>query len=313
VPAALLDPRGRTLSSKYGGETCVRHDFDEQDRVAYGWPIPYRTLFDTWTVATTGRHTVVVDNKYNYATPVSLRVYKVPADATVAASLDGAPTTVRTTSPGQRARMTFDLDAGERVTVACAPGQLLDNATLLDPAGKQIAPAQSTASCQGSASPTLFRAVAAPTAGTYTVVFDPLNETVGSYTALLTKVPADVTGTAVVGGDPVTLTTMTPEQRAKVTFTVGAGEHVAVAGLFRPNPTTGSGRYASVTLLDSSGKSINTGTLFGASDYEDPFHGNTIDTPGTYALAVSYDENLTGSVSVRLTNAAAPAVRAKKK
>src|SRR5207247_1369536 len=99
------------------------------------------------------------------------------------------------------------------------------------------------------------------TAGTYTVLVDPKTTAVGGLTLTLYDVPADVTGPIVAGGAPVSVTTTTPGQNARLTFTGAAGQRVSLkitnrtharvgVGLLKPD---GDNNLGSTSIVGSSG------------------------------------------------------------
>src|SRR5947208_16629512 len=73
-----------------------------------------------------------------------------------------------------------------------------------------------------------------PTTGVYTVTVDPGGTTAGSATLTLYNVPPDATASIVAGGSPVTVTTTTPGQNARVTFAGSDRKRVAQRQSFEP-------------------------------------------------------------------------------
>jgi len=88
-----------------------------------------------------------------------------------------------------------------------------------------------------------------PVTGTYSINIDPADSSTGQITLTLYDVPADPTASITIGGSPVTVTTTTPGQNAKLTFSGTAGQRVnlQMTGVTIPwalvtmaNPTLGA-------------------------------------------------------------------------
>jgi len=65
-----------------------------------------------------------------------------------------------------------------------------------------------------------------PVTGTYSITIDPDTSVTGQMTLTLYDVPANPTASITIGGSPVTVTTTTPGQNAKLTFNGTAGQRV---------------------------------------------------------------------------------------
>jgi hypothetical protein len=141
-----------------------------------------------------------------------------------------------------------------------------------------------------------------PTNGTYTVLLDPVQDTVvTNVEARLWTVPADVTGTIATNGAPLAVSTTTPGQAAYVTFTGAASQTVTItysnvsyqAGSLTSNCCvfTTSVRKPDATLLGGTTTVSASGvTLM-----------KTLPAAGTYTLAIDPNLDAVASVAVSIS------------
>ena len=102
--------------------------------------------------------------------------------------------------------------------------------------------------------------------GTYSVLVDPKIAATGGLTVQLYTVPADVTGPIVSGGASVAVSTATPGQNARLTFSAGAGQRVSVK--IAGSTYTGG---ATVSILNPDGvTSAGSFTLTSATGFLEP-------------------------------------------
>jgi hypothetical protein len=243
-------------------------------------------FLDAKTLPATGTYTIFVDPQGSATGSITLTLYDVHADLTGTIVPGGPAVTVTTTTPGQNARLTFSATTAQRVSVKVAPLCCSTKVSILRPDGTtQVAPV-SLGTTGGLVGPTTL-----PVSGTYTLVVDPQNSTIGGITLTLYDVPADLTGTIVPGGPAVTVTTTTPGQNARLTFSGTAAGRVSL----KVGPTCCS---VSVSILKPDGTSLVTPTTFGTSGgFVDV---KTLPVTGTYTLVVDPQSWAAGSVTLTL-------------
>lgn len=131
-----------------------------------------------------------------------------------------------------------------------------------------------------------------PTTGTYTVLTDPLNSSVGSVTLNLYDV-VDSSGTVTIGGSAVTVSTTVPGQNGTLTFSGTSSQQVTVritnnttscvtVALKQPNGST-------LTSLFSCNSSFNLST-------------QTLPATGTYTITINPSSTNTGNLDINVTN-----------
>src|SRR5215211_7866418 len=273
------------------GPTCcsVRVSLLRPDGTTLVAPTTIGTIggfVDAVSLAVAGTYTIVVDPQGTSTGSVTLRLYDVPPDVTGTIVTGGAPVALTTTVPGQNGRLTFSGTAGQRVSIKLGPTCCSLRVSLLRPDGTtQVAPT-SIGTTGGFIDTTTL-----PVAGTYTIVVDPQGTSTGSATVTLYAVAADVPGTIVPGGAPVTVTTTVPGQNARLTFSGIAGRRVSI----KVAPTCCS---VKVSLLKPDGTTLVTPfSISTAGGFVEPA---TLPVTGTYVLAIDPLTSSTGSLTVTL-------------
>ncbi|NBE84082.1 RHS repeat-associated core domain-containing protein [Micromonospora rubida] len=244
-----------------------------------------------------GTYTLLVDPKITAVGALTVKVHDVPADATAATTPGGAAVSVTTTVPGQNAVVSFPGTAGQVVTVSLSAGAFGGGnvtATLRAPNGSAVT---SNSSCATSCS---FSSVSLATAGTWTLLVDPVGVAVGSLTAQVFDVPVDATVSTTPGGAPVTVTTSVPGQNGVVTFPGAAGQRILVQG------TGGTyGTYnATAIVRKPDGTNLTSSAYCGASCL---FDAMVLPVAGTYSLLVDPASTYTGALTVRVYDVPADA------
>jgi subtilisin family serine protease len=243
---------------------------------------------DTRTLPATGNYTIVVDPQDTATGSMTLALYEVPPDLAGTITAGGPAVTFATTAPGQNARIAFDGQAGQRVSLRLSAVSVANAyASILKPDGNPLGGNAYVGTSGG-----FLDTRTLPAAGTYTILLDPQEAATGSTTLTLYDVPADVPGTLVLGGPSLTATIGIPGQNARITFDGRAGQRVnltfsGVTVLFsyfsvlRPNGTT----LVSQTFLFTSGRTV------------------TMDLPadGTYTIAIDPQSSETGAMTLSLT------------
>ena len=210
----------------------------------------------------------------------------------------GDPVTVTVASPGDKARLTFDGVAGQRVsldisdvtigTSCCSSASLSvlnpDGTTLLAPSGF------------GTRGGFVDTRTLSQTGG-YRIVVDPSGDSVGSVTLTLFDVPPDAEAPIVPGGSSVSVETTVPGQDAALTFAGSAGERVA---LKLTDVTIGSSccSSAKVSIVRPDGTALLSPTNFGTN-------GGFIDTKtlpltGTYRIELDPQGDAIGRATMEL-------------
>jgi hypothetical protein len=198
----------------------------------------------------------------------------------------GEPVTVTTTAPGQDARLVFEGEAGDRVSLQIRDVTLAQSTvTMYHPDGSRFG----VVTYVGK-SPMFVDARTLPVSGRYTIVVDPAADSVGAMTLELYDVPADAATTIALGGSPISLVTTVPGQNARATFSAASGARVSVrlSGVTIKTATValmrGSTTLAS-TIVGTSGGFLDVQTLSSAGEYE---------------LAVNPQASYTGAITLTL-------------
>jgi hypothetical protein len=241
---------------------------------------------DATALPVSGSYKIFVDPQGTATGSITLTLYEVPADLTGSITPGGAAVTVATTTPGQNAKLTFAGTAARRVSVKVAPVCCSTKVSILKPDGTTLV-SPVTISTSGA----LVEPATLPVSGAYTIVVDPQSSATGSVTLALYDVPADLTGTIVPGGGAVTVTTTTPGQNAKLTFSGTAGRRVSL----EIGPICCSTK---ISILKPDGTALVSPTSFGTSGgFVD---AKTLPVSGTYAIVVDPQSWATGSVTIKL-------------
>jgi hypothetical protein len=246
---------------------------------------------DVQTLPTAGTYSILVDPQGTAVGSATFTLYDVPPDITGTIVPDGPPVTITTTVPGQNATLTFTGAANQRVTLDVSGSSISGSTTvyLKKPDGTTLA--QVGFFSGGTA---YLDVQTLPTAGTYSILVDPFLRAVGSATFTLNNVAADITGTIVPGGPPVTVTTTEPGQNAILTFTGTANQRVSLA------VSGGTFPYLYyVYLKKPDGTTLVSTGFIGATGFIDV---QTLPTAGTYSILVDPYEAGIGSATLTLNN-----------
>lgn len=179
-------------------------------------------FIDTLTLPVSGTYTILIDPNSTFTGIMSLTLHDVPADAAASTSPGGPPATVTTTTPGQNATVTFAGTTGQRISLNITNVTISSSSvTIRRPDGTTLA----TFATVGTGG-VFLDALNLPATGNYSVFINPSLAAIGSATVTVHDVPADVTGTIVIGGAHVPVTITTPGQNAQLTFTGTEGQIV---------------------------------------------------------------------------------------
>jgi len=247
------------------------------------------------TLPQTGTYTWSIQNYSPTTGSITMQMDDVPTPSGTLTS-GGSAVTVTTTTPGQDEALTFSGTAGQDASIFVT----------------NISTEDAFVNLMTSSGTVLGSIEIGPTSGSafYTLQWDPLPATdtytvyiqhVGSYTGSETfqlYLSTDLTGTITAGGSAVTVTTTSPGQNAKYTFSGTAGENV-----FLTLTGVTSFQDAYVNLLAPDG--TNLGWVWIDSAFDLGFQlGNTgsISLPqtGTYTLWLQNISPTAGSVTMQL-------------
>lgn len=138
---------------------------------------------------------------------------------------------------------------------------------------------------------TVIDAEALPATGTYTLLVDPPGTGTGSISLTLSN-SVTQTGTITAGGNPLTVTTITPGQDARITFAGTAGQKVSLQ--MSGNTMSGSGN---IFLHKPDGTRMTGGN--GYVNYLEA----QLPVAGTYTVLVeTYSATAVGSLTLKLNN-----------
>jgi hypothetical protein len=249
-------------------------------------------FFDTKTLATTGTYSIVVDPQVAATGNMTLRLYDVPADASVTAAPGGAAVTVTAATPGQNAKVMFDGAVNQRISVQLS-GVTIGTSTsssmkvsILKPDGTTLIAPRSMGTSGG-----FIDAGTLTVAGTYTIFIDPQSSATGSATVTVNDV-TDTPTPIVPGGPAVTVTTTTAGQNARLTFDGTAGGRVSLA------MTSVTISNSTVSILKPDGTALVMLTGVGKSGgFVD---ATSLPETGTYTILVDPQGTATGKMTLKL-------------
>ena len=282
VEVSILRPDGTTLASRF---------VFSKGRSIHTDPLP-----------DTGTYTIVVDPQE--AKTVSL-ILTLSEPLTGALTIDGPPVPV-TLRPGQKARLTFEGTAGQRVSlgvteVSFGTGDDVLISILKPDETALVSTTMGTSGGDLDTDPL-------PETGTYTIVVDPEGSSFdpGATTASLTLILSEpVSGTITIGGSSVPIILNRPGQNARLTFEGTAGQRVSLGvsdvsfdieggvsggkvSILRPNGTT-----LASTFIDTGGSDIDTEPLPDTGTYT-----IVVNPPGIVRLTLTLSEPVTGTLTI---------------
>ncbi|WP_432906957.1 VWD domain-containing protein [Micromonospora matsumotoense] len=267
-PYRLLDPTGTEVAS--------------------GCNINGRGHIDRTDLTRAGRYTVVVDDDAGGTGRAAVRVYAA-RDTTGTLRPDGPAVSVAVTAPGGQARYRFTGVAGQRVFVEVPESTLPDQCSpleLRDPDGKRL-----SSGCVVNGTGDIDGTVL-PTDGTYTVLVDPVDRTIGTV-ALRLFATEDRIDDISVGGPPVVVTVGRPGAVLGYRFTGTAGTSVTVTATDATLPD----QCSPLELRDADGTPVSTGCVVNGVGGID---ATVLPTTGVYTVVVDPSGAATGTVTLTL-------------
>jgi YD repeat-containing protein len=248
---------------------------------------------ETATLPATGTYTVLLSPSGTGTGTVKLTAYTVEditGSITPTATAEGVKQHVSITTPGQVARYSVTMTAGEKVSFKTTNTAFTGAGTRIawfNPSGKEVAGSTWAA----SEPPYYFGPTTFSSAGTYTLVVDPSSSYTGSIDLQLWEDP-DVTGQTITpseAGGSVTSTINVPGQRELITFSGTKEQRISLV----PSELKYGG--GTVSILKPSGAELAEGSG-SISSILGPV---TLPESGTYTLIV--DPSSTGTGTVKLT------------
>jgi YD repeat-containing protein len=245
------------------------------------------------SLPTSGTYTLSYHPTNGAAGSATFTLYDVPPDTTAAITAGGSPVTVNT-AVGQQANLTFSGTSAQRISLGISAVSLtgqtpsyLNSAlvTISKPDGGSLV----STSIGGSS---FIDSQTLPTTGTYTVSFDPSNQSVGTATFTLYDVPANASSSVAIGGTSTTVTITVPGQNAEVTFSGAANQQVTAH-------IAGTSGLVYVYVLKPDGSTLNWTQTYASSFSLGP---QTLPTSGTYKVSIDPGSDFTGTITVSVTS-----------
>jgi YD repeat-containing protein len=199
----------------------------------------------------------------------------------------GGSKTVTVGTANKIGLVTFAATAGQRVSVKASSVTMSSGWMTLFKANNTSA----GAAIMFSGSTAFIDAQALPVTGSYTVMVDPISTYTGNATLNVYDV-IDVTGTIPADGTPTAVTTNTPGQNARLTFSGTSGQRISL-------------KTSSTTIADAAVKVLKPdGTTLGSvgayTGYTTFLDVQTLPVAGTYAVLVDPSSMNMGSTTLTL-------------
>ena len=227
------------------------------------------SFLDTTTLATAGTWTIKVDPPAKAAGSITITAWSVANNSTGTLALNGNESNVATTQ-GQNSTLSFTLAANQRLQLETSASTYTTSPviTVYKPDGTTV-----VNTWNGNA---FFDTTAYATAGTYTMVIDPVGITAGGIKVQAWNVPADATTPITPDGTPVTFTTVRG-QKSNGTFSLTAGQRVMI----KTSANTYGGADPTVKLIAPNGTTVLQS--WSGDALKSPY---TVSEAGTYTLRV---------------------------
>jgi hypothetical protein len=212
----------------------------------------------------TGAYTILMDPRDVATASATFALYEAVPNARASMTIGGPPVTLATTVPGQNAELAFDGASEQKIHVKVSGISMAPSTcprfSIAKPDGTFLV--SPSFECGSSL---IIEVLTLPLAGTYTLMMDPRDVSVGGATFALTPVLQNARATITIGGPPVRLATTTPGQNAELTFSGEGGKkvHLAVSGI----STSGSGTCPIFSILLPDGSDLLAPQSVCASSY----------------------------------------------
>jgi hypothetical protein len=173
---------GKRVSLKLGPSCCqatVSIKNPDGSTLVSALILPSGGFIDTKALVQSGTYTVLVDPTSTATGDVTVQLYDVPPDVSGAIVVGGGPVTVTVTAPGQNAVLSFEGQAGQKVTLAVGPTCCQTKVAVKNPDGSTLVSTVFGTGGGSIAGRTLLQT------GTHTILVDPQSTATGSVTLRL--------------------------------------------------------------------------------------------------------------------------------
>jgi len=229
---------------------------------------------------TTGTYTILIDP--DHGIPMSVTV-ALSSDITGPIVIGGAAVPVTIVEPWQKARLTFDATAGQRLDLGVTGSTLPSwRTTFLAPDGSTV-----LSQIGGNGNSALHTPPLTQT-GTHTLLLEPTDPSTGALTYTLS---AEVSGTITPGGAPVPVSLARAGQRARLTFAGTASQRVSLSATSVTTPG------ATVSLWRADGSWLATFFSVGAGQTG---FGGPVTLPAAETYAILVDPSSPGDLTLTL-------------
>jgi hypothetical protein len=222
----------------------------------------------------------------------------VPADVATSGRIAfGTQTPVSVSTANKIGLFLFDGISGQRISLLGTnglTGQILGcdiNVSILKPDNTVLAPA----TCMEQNG--FIDMLTLSSAGTYTILVDPVGAATGGVTLTLYDVPANFTGTLDPAGPATTATMSVPGQNGVLTFAGTAGQRVSLLGSNGMTGQVGLICDVNVTIKKPDGTTLTPATCMEQWGYVDV---QMLPATGTYQVSIDPTSWAVGSLTLRL-------------
>ena len=249
---------------------------------------------DVRTLPATGVYVIMVNPGGMNVGTATLTLYDIPPDASPAIVPGGPAVDVTITTPGQNAQLSFNGNAGQRVSLNVVFGSLdtgtCNAVSIQNPDGTTLH--SQTSACSASY---FTDVLVLPATGTYTITINPGGTNVGTATLTLYDVPADALPAIVPGGPAVDAIITTPGQNARLSFSGSAGQRVSLNVVFGGLDTS---TCNAVSIQNPDGTTLHSQTsACSASYFTDVL---ALPATGTYTITVNPGGTNVGTATLTL-------------
>jgi RHS repeat-associated protein len=251
-------------------------------------------FIDRTTLPSGGTYTLKVEPLSTTTGTTTVTLTDVAADISSSITPGGSSVAAAISDAGQNGSLTFTASAGQRVFVKSVNGTLSPSGSpttyvrLLNPSGVTLASTGTTSGATGYLDTTTL-----PTAGTYSVQVDPINDTTGTTTVTLYDVPADATDATSLDS-PSQSFSLATGQNVEMPFTAASGETI------RFDRSQSGLDVVYYKLKNSAGATVYTGSLVGNSSGTGTY---AVSSSGTYYLTVDPINDTSGTTTVAISPA----------
>ncbi|HEX6291760.1 MAG TPA: RHS repeat-associated core domain-containing protein [Herpetosiphonaceae bacterium] len=251
----------------------------------WGWGgVGTNSYIDTTTLPATGTYTITVNPRGSELVTTALTLYDVPADLSGSIIVGGDPVTTTTTAVGQNARLTFEGTQGQRIALLVTSATKAYDLLITKPDGTNLW------GWGGVGTNSYIDTTTLPATGTYSININPRGTETLTTSIKLYDVPADLSGSIIVGGDPVTTTTTAIGQNARLTFEGTQGQRIALL-------VTSATKAYDLLITKPDGTTLWGWGGVGTNSYIDT---TTLPATGTYTITINPRGTETLTTAIKL-------------